>query len=548
MRRLLAALGLLLLLPLAAVAEGRSIIVLDASGSMWGQIGGRPKLDIAREALGEVLGDLPAGSEVGLMAYGHREKGSCEDIELLVPPGPGTGPAIAAAANALQFKGKTPLTEAVRRAAAELRSTEEKATVILITDGIETCEADPCALGAELEASGVDFTAHVVGFGLTEDEGQKVACLAEATGGLYLAAADLATLSEALVETVLVEPPPAPEPAAEPEPAPALEENLDPTLLLAPGGAEPADPDDGYFEIFPLAADGTRGDRLDTIYGQRKGLVPPGRYVIEAVLDSARGSAEVEVTADSLARPEVVVNAAHLAVNLYAQAGVETGDSGFWEVTGADGTSFANGFGSKDAYVPAGTYTLRATFGAAELSEPLTLTAGQELVRDVVLGTGRAIVSGYYVEGMAVEEDDQFIEILAARADLQGDRASFGYAYGGSGSFDLPPGDYVARVKLDGVQVDYPFAVTAGAVVDIAAVLNAGVAATQAPGASFQQVLSAKADIAGNRKEFGYSYEPAWQVTLPAGDYILQVTRGEAKTDTPFAIRAGERTEVTAPP
>lgn len=118
MRRLLAALGLLLLLPLAAGAEGRSIIVLDASGSMWGQIGGRPKLDIAREALAEVLGDLPAGSEVGLMAYGHREKGSCEDIELLVPPGPGTGPAIAAAANALQFKGKTPLTEAVRRAAA----------------------------------------------------------------------------------------------------------------------------------------------------------------------------------------------------------------------------------------------------------------------------------------------------------------------------------------------------------------------------------------------------------------------------------------------
>jgi len=172
-----------LLSPLAALAEGRSIIVLDGSGSMWGQIDGRPKLEIAREALGEVLRDLPAGGEVGLMAYGHREKGSCEDIELLVPPAQGTGPAIAAAANALQFKGKTPLSEAVRRAAAELRSTEEKATVILITDGIETCAADPCALGAELEASGVDFTAHVVGFGLSEDEGAQVACLAKATGG-----------------------------------------------------------------------------------------------------------------------------------------------------------------------------------------------------------------------------------------------------------------------------------------------------------------------------------------------------------------------------
>jgi Ca-activated chloride channel family protein len=87
----------------------------------------------------------------------------------------------------MKFLGKTPLTEAVRRAAAELKSTEEKATVILITDGIETCEADPCALGAELEASGVDFTAHVVGFGLTaEEEGKAVACLAENTGGKYI--------------------------------------------------------------------------------------------------------------------------------------------------------------------------------------------------------------------------------------------------------------------------------------------------------------------------------------------------------------------------
>jgi Ca-activated chloride channel family protein len=156
-----------LCLPNVSLAEGRSIIVLDASGSMWGQIDGRTKIDIAREALSGVIAKLPADTEMGLMAYGHREKGSCDDIEIIVEPATGTGPAILEAANALQFIGKTPLTESVRRAALALRSTEEKATVILITDGIETCAADPCALGAELEATGVDFTAHVVGFGLT---------------------------------------------------------------------------------------------------------------------------------------------------------------------------------------------------------------------------------------------------------------------------------------------------------------------------------------------------------------------------------------------
>ena len=92
-----------------------------------------------------------------MIAYGHREKGACTDIELVVPPAAGTGQAIIDAANTMKFLGKTPLTEAVRQAASELNSTEAKATVILITDGIETCEADPCALGAELEGFGRRF-------------------------------------------------------------------------------------------------------------------------------------------------------------------------------------------------------------------------------------------------------------------------------------------------------------------------------------------------------------------------------------------------------
>ena len=105
----------------AVHAAERAIIVLDASGSMWGQIDGKPKLEIARETLKKVLQTVPADMELGLMAYGHREKGSCEDIELIVPPGTGTGPAIIDAANTLNFLGKTPLSEAVRRAKSAAR-------------------------------------------------------------------------------------------------------------------------------------------------------------------------------------------------------------------------------------------------------------------------------------------------------------------------------------------------------------------------------------------------------------------------------------------
>jgi Ca-activated chloride channel family protein len=178
MRIWMIALGVLLVVATPARAE-QSLIVLDASGSMWGRIDGKPKLEIAREALRTVLGGMAPEKEIGLLAYGHREKGNCSDIELVVPPGRNKASAINETAGKLRFLGKTPLTEAVRQAAVALRYTEEKATVILITDGIETCQADPCALGAELAKAGVGFTAHVVGFDLSREDGRKVACLAE---------------------------------------------------------------------------------------------------------------------------------------------------------------------------------------------------------------------------------------------------------------------------------------------------------------------------------------------------------------------------------
>ncbi len=204
------------------------MIVLDASGSMWGQIEGEAKISIARRVLSDVLGTVPGEVELGLMAYGHRQKGQCSDIETLVAPTPGGAAAISNAAEGLSPLGKTPLTASVRRAAEELRFEEDKATVVLITDGVETCEADPCALARELERLGVDFTAHVIGFGLSADEGRQVACLAEETGGLYLPAENAEALTDALTTpfTEIAEAA-APEPEPEPEPVERPEASID---------------------------------------------------------------------------------------------------------------------------------------------------------------------------------------------------------------------------------------------------------------------------------------------------------------------------------
>ena len=243
-----------------AIAADKAIIVLDGSGSMWGQVDGRPKLEIAREALEKVLATIPEGLELGLMAYGHRQKGQCDDIELIVKPASRNGEVISKAAAGLRFLGKTPLSAAVEQAATALRHTEDKAIVILITDGVETCNADPCAVGAALAEAGVDLTVHVVGFGLSKDEGRQVACLAENTGGRYIPAANASELSSALNATIAP-----PELAAEPKKVKLPEASVTPVTRVAIGAGlavEWSGPggDGDYVDLVPVGYQETHGE------------------------------------------------------------------------------------------------------------------------------------------------------------------------------------------------------------------------------------------------------------------------------------------------
>ncbi len=180
-----------------------AILILDASGSMWGQIEGTAKIEIAKTVLGELLDDLPAKNRLGLMAYGHNKKGDCSDIEMLSKVG-ASRTDIKAAIKNINPKGKTPISASVKLAADKLKYTENKATVVLISDGIETCNLDPCALGKQLEQDGIDFTAHVVGFDIVDQKTEdQLQCLASSTGGRYLTAASAGDLSLALGTTIL---------------------------------------------------------------------------------------------------------------------------------------------------------------------------------------------------------------------------------------------------------------------------------------------------------------------------------------------------------
>ena len=176
-------------------------VILDVSNSMWGQVEGRAKVELAREALAAALADFPADLPVSLRAYGHRvsfedEAAGCTDTERLLDPAPGNAPKVVALANSLDPRGQTPIARSLEEAGVDLRAEGGAAVILLVSDGVESCGGDPAAVAAGLRAEGLQVVLHTVGLGVTADEAAALEDLAEAGGGEYFNAPTAADLVE----------------------------------------------------------------------------------------------------------------------------------------------------------------------------------------------------------------------------------------------------------------------------------------------------------------------------------------------------------------
>jgi hypothetical protein len=178
-------------------------IILDASGSMKTAMGRKTRWAVALDTLQQVLARLPDDFNVGLRIYGHRESSrsprTCTDSELVMPIEKLDRTAILDRARSFAPKGETPLVYSAMQAPADLKQVGG-GTVILITDGEESCKGDPVKAAADLKASGLDIRLNIVGFALKDPKVQKdLAGFSQSTGGLFYAADSGATLGDALM-------------------------------------------------------------------------------------------------------------------------------------------------------------------------------------------------------------------------------------------------------------------------------------------------------------------------------------------------------------
>lgn len=193
----------------------RFLIAYDWSNSMWGELSDKSrKYESGLAALSELMGHDFAGRDIGLRTYGHRRKDDCRDSELLVSFGDpeATKQQINSAVQGLRPTGKTPITYSLREGLKDFDG--HAGDILLISDGIETCDADPCELMREWQASNVDIKVHVVGVGLNDVERAAMTCIADESGGIYLDADSTEGFTEALnevsevIETADTEPTP----------------------------------------------------------------------------------------------------------------------------------------------------------------------------------------------------------------------------------------------------------------------------------------------------------------------------------------------------
>ena len=161
----------------------RILFLLDASGSMLGQWGPTTRIVVAKKFLSDFVDSLRVNKdlELALRVYGHQYASRyqrCDDSKLEVPFGPDNNDAILMKIRQIQPKGTTPIAYSLEQAANDFpKDKDARNIIIIITDGIESCNGDPCKVSMELQKKGIFLRPFVIGIGMDRNYTDQFGCM-----------------------------------------------------------------------------------------------------------------------------------------------------------------------------------------------------------------------------------------------------------------------------------------------------------------------------------------------------------------------------------
>ncbi|MBH0159034.1 VWA domain-containing protein [Fictibacillus sp. 5RED26] len=170
-------------------------IVLDASGSMNGKIGGKTKMDLAKESITEFASSLPEEANVALRVYGHKGTGSdnnkklsCESSDVVYVMQNYEENNFEEALNQFNPSGWTPITLALNKAKedmAKYNGDQNTNIIFLVSDGVNTCGGDPVNVAKDLAESNIQPIINVIGFDVDSEGQAQLKNIATASEGIY---------------------------------------------------------------------------------------------------------------------------------------------------------------------------------------------------------------------------------------------------------------------------------------------------------------------------------------------------------------------------
>lgn len=182
----------------------RILFIFDASNSMKGHWSDGSKISIAKKTLAATVDSLKEvpNLELGLRVYGHQSPVTptyqdCNDTKLEVKFGKDNHNQIKTTIQNIEPKGTTPIARSLEASAEDFPDRNARNIIILITDGLEACDKDPCEVARKLKEKGISVRPFVVGVGIDLEYLKAFECI-----GKVYNADDASTFKNVITDVV----------------------------------------------------------------------------------------------------------------------------------------------------------------------------------------------------------------------------------------------------------------------------------------------------------------------------------------------------------
>lgn len=185
----------------------RVLFILDGSGSMNERWQSETKWEMAITTLSSLIDSFEKVNkdfEIGIRVLGHqfhKNQQRCDDTKLEIPFSKElTFEKVNSQLKAISPKGYTPLAYSIAESEKDFGGdVKTQNIIILITDGLENCNGNPCEVATRLRDKNIFINPYIIGLGIDSLESQNLECI-----GKYIDAKNKEVFKQ-VVQTILTE-------------------------------------------------------------------------------------------------------------------------------------------------------------------------------------------------------------------------------------------------------------------------------------------------------------------------------------------------------